>query len=67
MVSLRMGRVTERKLEPPPKEPLQVELAGFVECVQRRGIPAVSGEEGLRALELAMRINSAIAERLMLR
>ena len=27
----------------------------------------VSGEEGLRALELAMRINDAIAERLMLR
>jgi predicted dehydrogenase len=67
MVSLRMGRVIERKLEPVNQEPLSVELASFIECVQQRGKPAVSGEDGLRALELAMRINAAIAERLMLR
>ena len=67
MVSLRMGRVQERKLEPPNQEPLKVELAAFAECVRQRGTPAVSGEDGLRALELATRINSAIAERLMLR
>jgi predicted dehydrogenase len=67
MVSLRMGRVQERKLEPPNQEPLKVELAAFGECVRKRGTPAVSGEDGLRALELAMRINAAIAERLMLR
>ncbi len=67
MVSLRMGRVHERKLEPPNQEPLKVELAAFAECVRQRGTPAVSGEDGLRALELATRINSAIAERLMLR
>src|SRR2546422_1033964 len=67
MVSLRMGRVTERKLEPAIQEPLKVEIQAFVECVQKRGKPAVSGEDGLRALELAMRINAAIAERLVLR
>ena len=67
MVSLRMGRVTERKLEPPNQEPLKLELMSFVDCVTKRGTPAVSGQDGLRALELAMRINSAIAERLMLR
>jgi predicted dehydrogenase len=67
MVSLRMGRVTERKLEPPNQEPLKLELMSFVDCVKTRGKPAVSGEEGLRALELAMSINTAIAERLMLR
>ncbi len=67
MVSLRMGRVIERKLEPANQEPLHVELAAFVDCVQRRGKPVVTGEDGLRALELAMRINAAIAERLMLR
>ena len=66
MVSLRMGRVTERKLEPANQEPLKVELAAFAECVQKRGRPAVSGDDGLRALELAMRINAAIAERLVL-
>jgi predicted dehydrogenase len=67
MVSLRMGTVKERKLEPPNEEPLKLELASFVDCVSHRGTPVVSGEEGLRALDLAMRINDAIAERLMLR
>jgi predicted dehydrogenase len=67
MVSLRMGRVIERKLEPPNQEPLKVELMSFLDCVTKRGTPVVSGEDGLRALELGMRINSAIAERLMLR
>ena len=33
MVSLRMGAVMERKLEPPSEEPLKLELASFVECV----------------------------------
>jgi predicted dehydrogenase len=67
MVSLRVGGVIERKLEPPHQEPLKVELAAFLECVRTRKPPAVSGEDGLRALELATRINAAIAERLMLR
>src|SRR6266568_8399379 len=67
MVSIRMGRVTERKLEPPHQEPLKLEWRSFTECVRKRGKPAVSGEDGLRALELAMRINGAITERLVLR
>jgi predicted dehydrogenase len=67
MVSLRMGRVSERKLEPPPEEPLKLQLAAFAQCAGSREMPLVRGEDGLRALELAMRINSAIAERLMLR
>ena len=67
MVSLRMGKVIERKLEPQNEEPLKLELQAFSETVQKRGKPAVSGEDGLRALDLAMRINAAIAERLMLR
>jgi predicted dehydrogenase len=67
MVSLRMGGVIERKLEPPNQEPLRIELDAFVDCVRTRKMPLVSGEDGLRALELATRINAAIAERLMLR
>jgi predicted dehydrogenase len=67
MVSLRMGRVIERKLEPPTQEPLKIELAAFADCVRTRRAPVVSGEDGLRALELATRINAAIAERLVLR
>jgi predicted dehydrogenase len=67
MVSLRMGRVIEQKLEPANEEPLKLQLAAFVESVKSQRAPLVSGEDGLRALELAIRINSAIAERLMLR
>jgi predicted dehydrogenase len=67
MVSLRMGRVSERKLEPMKEEPLKLELAAFVECVENRRTPLVTAKDGLRALELAMSINSAIAERLVLR
>src|SRR5262249_16960872 len=67
MVSLRMGRVVERKLDPVNQEPLKVELESFIECVRARRAPAVSGEDGLRALELAMGINTAIAARLVLR
>lgn len=67
MVSLRMGRVIERKLEPANQEPLKLELMSFADAVAKRGTPVVTGDDGLRALELAMRINSAIAERLVLR
>jgi predicted dehydrogenase len=67
MVSLRMGGVIERKLDPPKQEPLKVELEAFAACIRDRGKPVVSGMDGLRSLELATRINAAIAERLMLR
>jgi len=67
MVSLRMGRVIEQKLEPANEEPLKLQLAAFAESVKSRRAPLVDGDDGFRALDLAMRINSAIAERLMLR
>ncbi len=67
MVSLRMGQVSERKLEPEIQEPLKVELRAFMDCVRDRLPVAVSGEEGRRALEVANSINAAIAERLVLR
>src|SRR5262249_34422207 len=63
IVSLRMGRVTERKLEPPPGEPLKAELASFINCVQTRSKPVVTGEDGLRALKLAIGINECIESR----
>jgi len=63
MVSLRMGRVSKRSLEPPVAEPLKLELESFVHCVQTRTSPIVGGEDGLRALELAMQINEQIARR----
>jgi predicted dehydrogenase len=63
VVSLRMGRVVERKLEPPSGEPLRIELEAFVEAVNARSAPRVSGEDGFRALELAIKINEEIARR----
>ena len=63
MVSLRMGKVIERKLEPAGGEPLRIELESFLNCVRTRSVPVVSGEDGFRALKLAMTINEAIARR----
>jgi predicted dehydrogenase len=40
-------------------EPLFLQLNHFVECVQAGGIPRVSGEDGLRALELVERVRQA--------
>jgi predicted dehydrogenase len=44
-------------------EPLKAELESFVRCVREGGAPLVSGEDGLRALEVAGRILEAMAER----
>jgi predicted dehydrogenase len=63
MVSLRMGRVTERKLEPAGGEPLKIELESFLNTVRTRSVPVVSGEDGFRALQLAIAINEAIGRR----
>ena len=48
------------KLEVPQEEPLKRELADFVAAVRERRSPAVSGVDGMRALELAQRISSAM-------
>jgi predicted dehydrogenase len=60
VVSLRLGRVIERKLEPAEQEPLKLELQAFIDSVQTRRPPLVSGEDGVKALELALRINEEI-------
>ena len=50
------------KLRPDDGEPLQRQLNAFLNCVRTRSVPRVSGPDGLRALELAIRIREAIAE-----
>jgi predicted dehydrogenase len=60
VVSLRMGQVIERKLEPAEQEPLKLELQSFIESVQTRRAPIVPAEDGVKALELALRINAEI-------
>jgi predicted dehydrogenase len=63
VVSLRMGRVLERKLEPAEQEPLKLELQSFLEAVSLRRTPVVTGDAGLKALELALSINEEINRR----
>jgi predicted dehydrogenase len=46
------------------QEPLRAELEAFVECVRTRTRPLVSGEDGLAAVELAIRVAQAIDESL---
>jgi predicted dehydrogenase len=46
------------------QEPLRAELEAFVECVRTRTRPLVSGEDGLAAVELAIRVAEAIDESL---
>jgi predicted dehydrogenase len=46
----------------PDEEPLQRQLAAFVECARSRATPVVSGADGLRALRLAHVILDRIAE-----
>ena len=43
-------------------EPLMLEIQSFIDCVRRRAVPRVSGQEGLAALALALDINAAIAD-----
>ena len=44
------------------REPLKEELKDFVSCLQSRACPMVSGQEGMQALEIVLRINDLIAE-----
>lgn len=44
------------------KEPLRAENEAFLTCVRNRTRPIVSGEDGLAAVELAVRVREAIEE-----
>jgi predicted dehydrogenase len=63
MVSLRMGQVIHRKLEPTQNEPLRLELSAFIEAIAQHHPPVVGGEDGLKALELGISINDQIEGR----
>lgn len=45
-------------------EPLCAQIESFLECVQEKKRPLVSGEDGRRALDLALRVISRIQEHL---
>ncbi len=44
------------------REPLQVELEAFIHAVQHRTAPPVTGDDGLRAVDIAEKITESIAE-----
>ena len=49
------------KLPVEPGEPLRLELRSFLDAVRTRSRPVVDGQDGRRALALALEINNAIA------
>lgn len=44
------------------REPLQVELEAFISAVQQRTAPPVTGDDGLRAVDIAEKITESITE-----
>ena len=44
------------------REPLQVELEAFIRAVHNRTTPPVTGDDGLRAVDIAEKITESIAE-----
>ena len=60
-----MGTNQQIGFQPLPvlkEEPLKLEIESFLEAVANRGRPRVPGEEGLRALEVALAILDKIGE-----
>ena len=56
------GLLDIRELNMAETDPLEAELASFINCVQTRQKPLVDGETGQRALDLAYRVMESIAE-----
>ncbi|MCK4596098.1 Gfo/Idh/MocA family oxidoreductase, partial [candidate division WOR-3 bacterium] len=48
--------IKKEKLEIIPKEPLRSEIESFVRCIKEGDTPIVTGEDGMKAIELAYRI-----------
>jgi predicted dehydrogenase len=55
-------KIDFRMLPVEKSEPLKVEVSHFLECVGSRRVPAVSGANGLRALDAALSILAKIEE-----
>ncbi len=60
-------KLVERSIQPleitvEKKEPLRAELEAFLGCVRDRSRPIVAGEDGLAAVDLAIRVAAAIDE-----
>ena len=60
VLSLDGGQIRQEKLEPPQTEPLRAQLEAFALAVAKREIPVVTGEDGLRALDVALAVHREI-------
>jgi len=58
----KKDKIIKRKLKVTPEEPLKKELESFVNCVIKQERPIVSGEDGRRALAVALEIGKKISE-----
>jgi predicted dehydrogenase len=56
------GKIVPLEVTVEKKEPLRAELESFLDCVRYRKRPIVSGEDGLAAVDLAIRVADAIEE-----
>lgn len=54
------------RIEVTPQEPLRAEIESFLNCVKTRSRPLVSGEEGHRALKLALDVKQKINKNMKL-
>jgi len=43
-----------KELNVPRAEPLKLELKKFIECIEKDEEPPITGQDGLKALEIAM-------------
>ncbi len=59
-----MEHIAVRPLSVRKDEPLKLELEAFIACIRDNRAPAVSGEDGLRAMKLAWRIINDMREQL---
>lgn len=60
--SMKGTEMTCEVVRPENREPLRDELRDFLNCVRDRQRPKVSGEEGMQALEVAVRISEMLKE-----
>jgi predicted dehydrogenase len=56
------GKIVPLEVTVEKKEPLRAELESFLDCVRYRKRPIVSGEDGLAAVDLAIRVADAIEQ-----
>lgn len=57
---LKFGKAEKEEIEIEKKEPLKIELRHFIECIERGRKPISSGEDAMKALEIAENIMKAL-------